>query len=263
MSSAKITLIGFHNYMLKNNDNLFKNLIIPETLDKETLINNILLRGGEFESLYGNPYFIQNSIGVWSKKWQRTFEKWVKALSIEYDPLYNYDRTEEYTDTIAGTTTNTGTVTDNGNKTNTGTVKDEGKVTNEGTVTDSASYNNSVTGSVTNTRSAYDSSNWENDNKSNSETVTNGVSSNIRTDDLEQNASNTRTDNLTETNTNTRTDNLEQAENRTISHSARLFGNIGVTTSQQMLESELDIAMWNIYEHMTDLFLQEFVLPVY
>ena len=43
----------------------------------------------------------------------------------------------------------------------------------------------------------------------------------------------------------------------------RIHGNIGVTTSQQMLQAELDIAQWNLYEHITDLFLSEFVIPIY
>ena len=43
----------------------------------------------------------------------------------------------------------------------------------------------------------------------------------------------------------------------------RVHGNVGVTTSQQMLISELDLGYWNIYEKITDLFLTEFVIPVY
>lgn len=43
----------------------------------------------------------------------------------------------------------------------------------------------------------------------------------------------------------------------------RLHGNIGVTTSQQMLQAELDIAAWNLYDHITDVFLKEFIIPVY
>ena len=42
-----------------------------------------------------------------------------------------------------------------------------------------------------------------------------------------------------------------------------LSGNIGVTTSQQMLQSELDIARWNLYEHIADLFCSEFCIMVY
>lgn len=44
---------------------------------------------------------------------------------------------------------------------------------------------------------------------------------------------------------------------------ARLHGNIGVTTSQQMLESELDIDRWNLYSHMIDIFEEELLIAVY
>ena len=46
-------------------------------------------------------------------------------------------------------------------------------------------------------------------------------------------------------------------------HNGRIHGNIGVTTSQQMLTQELDMGYWNLYERITQLFLQEFVIPVY
>ena len=51
--------------------------------------------------------------------------------------------------------------------------------------------------------------------------------------------------------------------NSTITHEGGRFGNIGVTTSQQMLESELKVAEWNVYNHVADLFIQDFCLPVY
>lgn len=46
-------------------------------------------------------------------------------------------------------------------------------------------------------------------------------------------------------------------------HNGRIHGNIGVTTSQQMLLQELDLGYWNLYQRITQLFLQEFVIPVY
>ena len=45
--------------------------------------------------------------------------------------------------------------------------------------------------------------------------------------------------------------------------SSSYSGNIGVTTSQQMLQQELDIGYWNLYQRITDLFLREFTIPVY
>lgn len=56
------------------------------------------------------------------------------------------------------------------------------------------------------------------------------------------------------------------AENSTTGreHEGRIHGNIGVTTSQQMLQSELDIApKLNIVQYITDSFKNRFCLLVY
>lgn len=46
-------------------------------------------------------------------------------------------------------------------------------------------------------------------------------------------------------------------------HDGRVHGNIGVTTSQQMLKSEIDISRFNIYDEITSLFIDELLLAVY
>ena len=219
MAIAKITLIGMNNYMESMNDDLFKYLSLPSGINKQTLVNNILLRGGEFESLYGDPYFLQNMIGVWSEKWQRTFTKWMQALSINYDPLYNYDRHEIYKDIRSENESN--------NRTESATTTD--KSTSSGS------------GSTENQVSAYDSATYSPHNKS--------TSSSSGTNDS------TATSNASGTN--------KRTLGETVSHDAHLYGNIGVTTSQQMLKDELDINEWNVYEHITDLFLNEFSIYVY
>lgn len=110
-----------------------------------------------------------------------------------------------------------------------------------------------------------------------------------RTDDLTQertdNLSSKRTDNLSETRTDnltaTRTDNLNQlrtdalteslsgndsstrTDNLTDTRDMHMYGNIGVTTSQQMLEAELNIRKWNIYEKIADMFISEFCIMIY
>ena len=208
-----------NNYMDSMNDDLFKYLTLPAGINKQTLVNNILLRGGEFESLYGDPYFLQNMIGVWAEKWQRTFIKWMEALSINYDPLYNYDRHEIYKDIRS---------------------ENENSTRSENAFTSDTS-NSSGSGTTTNEVSAYDSSSYSPHDQS--------------------------TSSSSGTNTSTATSNATGANNRTlgetVSHDAHLYGNIGVTTSQQMLKDELDVNEWNVYEHITDLFLNEFSIYVY
>ena len=243
MRSAKITTVGFYQYMNAYNNDLFGLLNLPPGIDKDTLVNNIMLRGGEFEVVYSNPDFYKSAIGLWSNKHYRTFEKWINALNIDYNPLENYDRMEEWSD--SGSRTNTGTVSDSGSHTNTGTQSTE------------TTGNDNFTGSGNSTSSdeisAYNSNSFQNDKKN---TTNSSNSSETNTT-----ANNTRTDNLSESNSNTRTDNLSEKTNS--DRKGRAHGNIGVTTSQQMLQSELDIAKWNIYEQITDLFLSEFCIMVY
>lgn len=111
--SAKITLIGCQAYYQNMNGDLFEHLLLPEGIDKDTLTGNILLRGSEFETLYAHPVFIHDAIKTWSYVNYATFERWIKALNIEYNPLENYDRIEDWTDNRAtsgtGQSTSTGT----------------------------------------------------------------------------------------------------------------------------------------------------------
>ena len=192
MSLSKITIQSFNTWL---DGKLFDEMILPDGIDKDVLIKNILLEGAEFEVMYSNPNFMAEAIGLWSQKYYRTFEKWITALNIEYNPLDNYDRHEEWHD----------------NGKSTGTI------------------NTSQNDTVNTNTSAYDSSSYVPDAQS----VSNGSSTS---------ASNG-------TNENDRT--------------GRAWGNIGTLTSQKMLSDELDIAKWNIYKHITDLFLQEFTIMVY
>ncbi len=98
MAIAKITLLGMINYLELNNDDLFSAMVLPANIDKQTLIDSILMRGAEFEVLYANADTMKYAIGTWSKKWQKTLAKWADALDIEYNPLENYDRREDWFD---------------------------------------------------------------------------------------------------------------------------------------------------------------------
>lgn len=211
MSNAKITMLGLQSYMKHYEKDLFELLNVPEGIDKETLVNNILLKGSEFEVLYSQPEFFHDMIGVFSDKWQRTFTKWVEALNVEYSPLENYDRIEDW---------------------------DE-KKTSANNINNTGSSNTSDSGNTDNVNqvSAYNSNLFQDD--SHSTGTTSGTT----------NSSNSF--------------NGSESGSNTLIKSGRTHGNIGVTTSQQMLQAELDIVTWNVYEHITDLFLKEFCILVY
>ena len=211
MSKSILTLIGLYEY----DNSIFDDVYFPAGIDKDVLINNILLEAGEFSVLYPNPDFMKKQMAYWSQKNYRTFERWINALSIDYEPLYNYDRTEIWSDKGLDSRETTNQI----------------DTTTESDITTSDDTLNKI--------SAYDSSTLQDDTKSERDVTSN--------DTTTSGTSATGSDGGT----------FES------SHEGRMYGNIGVTTTQQMLEQELKIAKWNIYENITDLFLNEFCIMVY
>lgn len=63
--------------------------------------------------------------------------------------------------------------------------------------------------------------------------------------------------------TMTTSDESEGSHQRTMTHTGGRTGNIGVTTSQQMIEQERQIAGFSIYKVIADEFKHEFCLAVY
>lgn len=113
MGQAKVTLIGLENFLNMNDMSIFDFLKLPEKVDKVTVENSILMDLGEYEPLWGDPLFFRNMVGVWSEKWAMTFQKWSDVLNLEYNPIENYDRQEEWTDKEKNDNTSTGSNTGN------------------------------------------------------------------------------------------------------------------------------------------------------
>lgn len=232
MATMKVTLIGLQQFLNNLEDDIFKNMTLPTGIDKDILTDNILLKSADFEVLYADPYFVQSAIGLWSKKWYRTFEKWVTALAIEYAPLENYDRMENWDDTL-NKGISTSVRRDSGN---TRTFDNSDTTTPGTTITEETKV------------SAYDASTYQPKQEVITTPSGNGdvlAHSGTIKDEYGEGSSGS------------------EKENSKNVHSGRIHGNVGVTTSQKMLEEELRISEWNLYEHITDLFLSEFVIPIY
>lgn len=223
MSLAKITLQGLEIFLNYENKSLFDLLTVPEGIVKNDLVDNIMLECGEFETLYADPDFMRSAIGAWSNKHQRTFLKWVGALNIEYAPLENYDRQENWTDVTDADTTNTlnSTVTAN----------------------NSANDTNSSNGTNSKNVAAYDTTSFSPSDQVIDSSTTQSTST----------AQSTSADASTGSGT----------EDINFEHTGRIHGNIGVTTSQQMLEQELEVARFNIIDEITKLFMSELCVAVY
>lgn len=203
---AKLTLIGLELWS-QPESSLFDGLIFPASIDKETAVNVILQECGEFETLYPDPGYLAASITLWGKKFYLTFEKWAEALASEYNPIENYDRHEEWTDT--------------------GTGSQQSDIKTSGT------------------------------NRGNTQTDT-------RVASYESDALHMRDRvNGTSTDTTATESGSTQQTNGTSHHVGRIHGNVGVTTSQQMIESSLELYRFNLYQQIADLFKTEFCVMTY
>lgn len=224
----KMTMLGFYNY----DGTIFDDLTFPEGIDKQLAVNSILTRCGEFEVLYPNLDFLKFQIKTWGDKHYRTFDKWVSALAKEYEPLYNYDRTEQES--------NTRTI----GKSNT----ESQNSTRNGANSESTSESENSTGSNTEGVNAYDNRQ--------------GFADKSKTDTTaEMGRTGSRETSLTDS------ENIQTAsngsENEIYNHTSRVFGNIGVTTSSKMLEEYLDTQRFNIYDQIADIFCDEFCILIY
>ena len=235
MATAKITLIGMYQYMEAKDDDLFHNLTVPSGIDKQKLINTILLNGAEFETLYGDADYFKFLIGPWSDKWYRTMDRWAKALAIDYAPLENYDRMEEWND-------------------NGGSAKADTRLSSDAkqgadNKLNAANSNSTGSGNTEDKKSAYDASTYSPYQKSDTSSSGTNNSTSVESNNYSDNLEHNETGNAFESNFNTRT--------------GRAHGNIGVTTSQQMLQSELDVSKFNLYDEIANLFLSEFCIYTY
>ena len=103
MALAKLTLISLYNY----DNTIFATLKMPDGLEAGIAANTILREKGEFPVLYTDPNFLKFAIGTWSDENQMAFNHLAKVWEADYNPIHNYDRTEEETIGVEGNTKTT------------------------------------------------------------------------------------------------------------------------------------------------------------
>lgn len=218
---------------------IFANMVLPEGIEAADVEDHIIYKYGDAPLFSPDPDTVKFYIGRWSKRRLPLWERYKAAIELEYNPIENYDRNEYSKFTHGKSTAHTGTITD----TPSGTITD----TPSGTITDS------VDSTIEQQRAADNSSTFEpmdkeiNSGKTNERTYTG-----YKEERSYQNYHEERTFNNTDT---------DSGDDITDS---RIHGNIGVTTSQQMLISELDlIPRLDLIDYIADDWHSEFCLQIY
>lgn len=82
------TILGYYQY----DNTFFDTLIVPEFLNKELLINEIIVQAGLLETAYTDGDLLKKLIGLWSVSRSEDWERMYNALYSEYVPIHNYDK---------------------------------------------------------------------------------------------------------------------------------------------------------------------------
>lgn len=225
---SKLTLIGLHNY---SEGAIWDDVVLPEGIEKELLINEILKQNGEFCLIYPDMDFLKAQITFFFRKWYSNFEKWITVLNEEYEPLFNVDVK----------TSNTEHGVNEGNSASSGR--------NDSTRNTSANGGSSGSSSNTNEhlKAAYDASTYQPVDKD----IGSGTTS-LSTSEYGSEVGSA-------TNSESMTSNSEH----TITNEEYKRGNQGITMSQEMLLAELNVRRFNLYDQIADIFASEFCVTYY
>lgn len=252
--------------------------------DKETIIENILNEYAQLEVIYPDPKFMKHAIASWSWKEVPTWDRIYAAAMAQYNPIENYNRTEittekgtsSHTENTNGSETHSGTDTETHSGTDTETHSGTDSSSNNSTTraTGSDSEINSGSDVVTHTEYAYDSNvavNTGSDTTQHGHVITRSINettsinggSTVNHGETINNKHGEAVANQYGHRVNQIGSNTGSGTNN-VTRESHISGNVGVTTSQSMLESELLVSpKLNVYNYIMESFKHRFCIEVW
>lgn len=221
---ATLSILGLHK---ATEGAIWDELSVPEGIDQDVLVMSILAECAELEVLYPEPATMETVIGLWSAAELPIWRELYETTQLEYNPLWNKDALITETESRDHVSRDAGSENE--------TFRSEGS--------SSRSQNDAAT--QTGQVSAYDATDFQNRDK----TSTSADSTEHVVADNEN-----RTD---------RSSNREtvDGDSRTFEH--RETGNIGITSSQELVRQQREVVQFNIYDYIVQSFKRRFCLLVY
>lgn len=153
--NATLSILGLYNY----DNTIFDGLEAPSDLDKQTLIDYIMMECANLELLYPDFPVMKRLITSWAGARAHSWERLYQSTVQNYNMIHNYDRYEEWTDTSSRTTSGSSNTTDITNTTSSGTTDTSKAAYNDTSLTPTesvasrATANSTGSGSSSNTGS--------------------------------------------------------------------------------------------------------------
>lgn len=268
---ATMDLIAAYKY----DNTILDLLVLPEALDRATLIDNLLMETAEREIIYSNLGFLKQAIGSWSHKNLSVWEELYKTQHYEYNPIWNKDGSiiELETRDLKGTnyhTDNTDRV-DNLTDKNIRDYQEKetrnltDKETRNLTDTETKDLNDLTQESVYGFNSSTDApaSKTESDHTGTNTTNYTGTDT----------TDHTGTDTINHTGTDTmdhtgrqdidRVYDEKTSDSGTIKHERTEQGNIGLTSTQDLIKQQQELVKFNLMDYIIEDFSKKFCLGVY
>lgn len=279
----------------KENEHLFDDLVLPEGLDKELVIDTILMELGELSIIYSNPKILQSLIGIWSKRRNFVWTEMYKTLLYKYNPIENYNRTEErvgrndhiessgrtYTMGEDSTQDNTQDTTgrivekDKQNWNDSGDNQTDGREHIDRADTDDTDSTQHVEHLAYGFNTEVPAKSWEDNTTGHSEndktSVQNSTShsenawesggnqtADSQNDNEEHIVGNTKQKHNLQDSTKERGDAIDVDR-----YKLKVYGNIGVTTTQQMIREQRDIIQFDLIDIIVKEFKLQFCLCIW
>lgn len=221
--------------------------------DTSPLVDSLIVENNLTEN--SKTMLAMSIFSIYSNKWNKLY----RVLSLEYEPIENYNMietenatsTNENTDTITTNTTNSNDITETNTGTN--TANDSENTTGKNAITDSRTVteNNNVTNN--NSLYGFNSTSGVNSDSQNGTETRNLTDSNTHNDDLKGTRTNEHSENINTSKVTAQKNDIKDVkdgthtENGTQNRTLTRHGNIGVTTSQQMIDSEIELWQWNFF----------------
>ena len=262
------------NQLLTDNPNLLSFVTVPqalaEDLDSATQKTAIIRRCGDVAPYYQKAADFTLFGTLWFNTHSFLFAHALEVWNATYNPIENYDRIDDETVTGSREGTRSGSDTHSGTDTTTTSGSKSGSDAHTGTdtLTDNVTRENEIAGFNS---SAYSDANKETESGTHAtahgETITKSEQSSgsealahghtIVTDE-ETTGSEALAHGHVITTAGTDSEETETARE------SHIHGNIGVTTAQQMLEAELNLAdkFW-IYDYIASAFETDNFITVY
>ena len=95
---ATLSLLGLYSFR----GDILDDFKLPEGIDRDDFIEMLLFDTAELELLTPDPDIMKQLLGRWSNVRVNAWSKMLDTETVEYNPIHNYDRQEDWVDDGTG-----------------------------------------------------------------------------------------------------------------------------------------------------------------